>query len=59
MSQVTQLTHDLNHGSLDLYKVPVINENSSITGNEDTLLEKRERERRREKNVRTVAKRKQ
>lgn len=47
MSQVTQLTYDLNHGSLDLYKVHVIKENSSIMGNEDTLLEKsrgRERE---------------
>lgn len=31
--------------------VHVINENSSITGNEDTLLEKRERERRREREI--------
>ena len=51
MSQVTQLTYDLNHGSLDLYKVHVINENSSIMGNEDILLEKREREEEREVNM--------
>ena len=51
MSQVTQLTYDLNHGSLDLYKVHVINENSSIMGNEDILLEKSEREEEREVNM--------